>query len=61
MMESRAYARLLVRTDSSRARLDSTQVMAGSGYHRNPSLFRFSSGAFHPDQALPDCAGYTEP
>jgi len=32
--------------------------MAGSGYHRNPSLFRFSSGAFHPDQALPDCGVY---
>lgn len=24
-------------------------------------LFRFSEGAFHPDQALPDCAGYTGP
>ena len=24
-------------------------------------LFRFSDGVFHPDQALPDCAGYTEP
>ena len=24
-------------------------------------LFRFSEGMFHPDQALPDCAGYTEP
>jgi hypothetical protein len=24
-------------------------------------LFRFSEGTFHPDQALPDCAGYTEP
>ncbi|WP_171957400.1 hypothetical protein [Stenotrophomonas maltophilia] len=24
-------------------------------------LFRFNDGVFHPDQALPDCAGYTEP
>ncbi|PJL59079.1 hypothetical protein [Stenotrophomonas maltophilia] len=24
-------------------------------------LFRFSNGVFHPDQELPDCAGYTEP
>lgn len=24
-------------------------------------LFRFSEGRFHPDQPLPDCAGYTEP
>ncbi|WMJ69564.1 hypothetical protein [Stenotrophomonas sp. 24(2023)] len=24
-------------------------------------LFRFRDGAFHPDQPLPDCAGYTEP
>lgn len=24
-------------------------------------LFRFGEGMFHPDQALPDCAGYTEP
>ncbi|HIE4562913.1 TPA: hypothetical protein ACXNIY_000968 [Stenotrophomonas maltophilia] len=24
-------------------------------------LFRFAEGMFHPDQALPDCAGYTEP
>nr|WP_275043366.1 hypothetical protein [Stenotrophomonas maltophilia] len=24
-------------------------------------LFRFRDGVFHPDQALPDCAGYTEP
>lgn len=24
-------------------------------------LFRFSDGVFNPDQALPDCAGYTEP
>ena len=23
--------------------------------------FRFSGGAYEPDQALPDCAGYTEP
>jgi len=23
--------------------------------------FRFSGGAYQPDQALPDCAGYTEP
>lgn len=24
-------------------------------------LFHFREGMFHPDQALPDCAGYTEP
>ena len=24
-------------------------------------LFHFRGGMFHPDQALPDCAGYTEP
>lgn len=24
-------------------------------------LFHFHEGMFHPDQALPDCAGYTEP
>lgn len=24
-------------------------------------LFHFREGMFHPDRALPDCAGYTEP